>query len=209
MQADTISQQPLIDWGVAGRTLPGQTVSGDLHLVKPLGDHVLLAAVDGLGHGKEAAAAAKTAMAVLEGHAEESLVALFKRCHEALIGTRGVVMTAATLRSFEDRLTWLGVGNVEAVLFRAGSQAKAPSERVVLRSGLVGFQLPDLRASTLSIAPGDSLVFATDGIGPGFTEGLPRSDSVQQTAEGILKRHFKGTDDALALVVHYLGSHHE
>src|SRR2546428_13845346 len=101
MQADTISEQPLIAWGVAGRTLPGQTVSGDLHLVKPLGDHVLLAAVDGLGHGKEAATAAKTALAVLAGHAEESLVALFKRCHEGLLRTRGVVMTAAPLRACE------------------------------------------------------------------------------------------------------------
>jgi serine phosphatase RsbU (regulator of sigma subunit) len=36
---------------------------------------------------------------------------------------------------------------------------------VLLRSGVVGYQLPTLRASTLPIAPGDLLIFATDGIG--------------------------------------------
>jgi len=49
----------LIWWGVAERALPGQTVSGDKYLVKPLADGVLLAVVDGLGHGGEATAAAK------------------------------------------------------------------------------------------------------------------------------------------------------
>ena len=216
MQTNTVSSEPLapsgsglIAWGVAGRALPGETVSGDLHLVKPIANGVLLAVADGLGHGDEATVAAKTAIAVLENHAEEPLPALVKRCHEALTKTRGVVMTVATLRPFDGQLTWLGVGNVEAILLRADRQAKAPSDRVLLRSGLVGYQLPELRASTLAIAPGDLLIFATDGIGAGFTEELARSDSPQPLADRILERHFKGTDDALVLAVRYPGSQHE
>src|SRR6185295_6176572 len=127
----------LIDWGVATRPLPGEVVCGDLHLLKPIRDGVLAAVVDGLGHGNEAAIAAKTAVTVLERHADEPLTALVKRCHEALTKTRGVVMTVATLRSFENQLAWLGVGNVEAMLLRADRRAKAPSDRVLLRSGLV------------------------------------------------------------------------
>jgi hypothetical protein len=34
---------------------------------------------------------------------------------------------------------------------------------------------------------------------------LVRSDSPQQIADRILKRHFKGTDDALVLVARYVG----
>jgi len=146
--------------------------------------------------------------AVLEGHAEEPLAALVNRCHEALTKTRGTVMTVATLRWFEDELTWLGVGNVEAILLRADRRAKA-SDRVLLRSGLVGYQLPVLRASTLPLAPDDLLIFATDGIDAGFNEGLVCSDSPQQLADGILEDHFKGHDDALVLVVRYLGTQHE
>src|SRR5438876_7262583 len=119
MQDESVISTPLIGWGVASRPLPGEIVCGDRHLIKPITDGVLLAVVDGLGHGAEALTAAKTAIAVLESHAEEPLTALVNRCHQALMKTRGVVMTAATLRWFENKLTWLGVGNVEAILLRA------------------------------------------------------------------------------------------
>ncbi len=209
MQDESVISTPLIAWGVASRPLPGEVVCGDRHLIKPTTDGVLAAVVDGLGHGDEATAAAKTAIAVLESHAEESLTSLVKRCHEALTKTRGAVMTLARLRWLGSELTWLGVGNVEAILLRADRQAKAPSDRVLLRSGLVGYQLPVLRATTLALAPDDLLIFATDGIDAGFNEGLVYSDSPQQLADRILERHFKGHDDALVLVVRYLGTQHE
>jgi len=209
MQNESVISRPLIDWGVATRPLTGEVVCGDLHLLKPIRDGVLAAVVDGLGHGNEAAIAAKTAVTVLERHANEPLTALVNRCHEALTKTRGVVMTVATLRSFENQLAWLGVGNVEAMLLRADRRAKAPSDRVLLRSGLVGYQLPLLRASTLPLAPDDLLIFATDGIDAGFAEELVRGDSPQQLADRILELHCKGHDDALVLVVRYLGAPHE
>jgi len=209
MQDESVISTPLIAWGVASRPLPGEVVCGDRHLIKPTTDGVLAAVVDGLGHGDEATAAAKTAIAVLESHAEESLTSLVKRCHEALTKTRGAVMTLARLRWLGSELTWLGVGNVEAIMLRADRQAKARSDRVLLRSGLVGYQLPVLRATTLALAPDDLLIFATDGIDAGFNEGLVYSDSPQQLADGILERHFKGHDDALVLVVRYLGTQHE
>ena len=118
-------------------------------------------------------------------------------------------MTLARLRWFENELTWLGVGNVEAILLRADRQAKARSDRVLLRSGLVGYQLPELRASTHRLAPDDLLILATDGIDAAFADGLVCSDSPQQLADSILERHFKGHDDALVLVVRYLGTRHE
>src|SRR5437867_3307681 len=100
MQPDAISTRPLIAWGAAGRTLPEQSVSGDLYLVKPFTGGVLLAVVDGLGHGEEAATAANTAIAILERHSGEPLNGLVIRCHEALMRMRGAVMTLATLRAF-------------------------------------------------------------------------------------------------------------
>jgi negative regulator of sigma-B (phosphoserine phosphatase) len=66
MPNEHLNAEPLIDWGVASRALPGQAVCGDMHLIKPVGDGVLLAVVDGLGHGDEATVAAKTALASLE-----------------------------------------------------------------------------------------------------------------------------------------------
>ena len=209
MDKSKLISQPLISWGVASRELPGQTVCGDLHLVQPYDGGVLVAAVDGLGHGDEATLAAKTAVGVLERHAGEPLATQFKRCHEALIKTRGVVMTVATIRASDGQLNWLGVGNVEALLLRADRENTGLHDRVLLRGGLVGYQLPELRASTTTLQPADLLIFATDGISPGFTEGVIRTDSPQQIADRILRRYFRGTDDALVLVVRYVRGGHE
>jgi hypothetical protein len=52
---------------------------------------------------------------------------------------------------------------------------------------------------------GDTLIFATDGIREGFTEGLALSDPPQQLADRILARYTKGTDDALVLVARHAG----
>ena len=209
MAHETVSLESAIDWGVVSRPLPGEDVCGDLHLVKAVTGGVLLAVVDGLGHGNEAIAAAQAALAILERYEEEPPNALFKRCHEALTQMRGVVMTVARLHSRESRLTWLGVGNVEAVLLRAGSPATTPAERVLLRSGIVGFHLPALRSNAVTIAPDDLLIFATDGITAGFTEAVFHRQAPQHIAERVLERHFKGSDDGLVLVARYLGCGHE
>src|SRR2546421_11870666 len=97
MREPPVSTPRLIDGGVATGALRGQAESGDLHLVKPVGSGVLVAVVDGLGHGAEAASAAQAAVAALERHATESPVPLIERCHRALQGTRGVVMSVAVL----------------------------------------------------------------------------------------------------------------
>src|SRR5256885_6028210 len=95
MPEASVGAPALIEWGVASLALPGEAESGDRHLVKPVGTGVLVAVVDGLGHGAEAAAAAQAAVAALERHATESPVPLIERCHRALQGTRGVVMSVA------------------------------------------------------------------------------------------------------------------
>src|SRR2546425_10366483 len=101
----------VIDWGVATSALAGE--SGDLSLVKPVATGVLLGVVDGLGHGAEAATAARAAVAVLDRQADESLVPLAKACHQAVIGTRGVVRSLAVLRFAPRARALLGVRPVQ------------------------------------------------------------------------------------------------
>ena len=52
----------LIEWAVAGAPIDGETESGDLHAVVQFEGGVLVGAVDGLGHGAEAAVAARAAV---------------------------------------------------------------------------------------------------------------------------------------------------
>jgi serine/threonine protein phosphatase PrpC len=199
---------PLIEYGVATLTLPGETESGDLHVVQPVGTGVLVGVVDGLGHGAEAAIAARAAVATLRKHAHEAVLPLLQRCHRALLRTRGVVMSLAFFQGSDGSMTWLGVGNVECVLLYtdlAARPARPVRTSLVTRGGIVGSELPELRAEVLSIAPGDTLLVATDGIKDGFADGLSTETPPQQLADQILARSCKGTDDALVLVARYLG----
>jgi serine phosphatase RsbU (regulator of sigma subunit) len=207
--AASLNHDSLLELGVASCPAAGQTVSGDLHLVKPFSHGILIAVVDGVGHGDEATAAAQSAVAVLERNAPEPVISLVERCHFALTRTRGVVMTLASLHTTRHTLTWLGVGNVEGRLLRANRSASHPSESVLLRGGLVGYQLPALHASVIPVAPGDLLVFVTDGVAPQFDQHVNPAGSPQWIAQQILKQHFKGTDDALVLVARYTGNRHE
>src|SRR5256885_1631154 len=119
MPSSKTGTAPLLHWGVATLALAGQRESGDLHLVRPLEGGACVAVVDGLGHGEEAAAAAKAAVATVERFAHEPPLSVVQRCHEALIGSRGVVMSIATFDAAHGTMTWLGVGNVEGVLQHA------------------------------------------------------------------------------------------
>jgi serine/threonine protein phosphatase PrpC len=179
-----------------------------LRVVKPFPGGVLVAVMDGLGHGEQAAAAARIAVSALEDHASDSVIALLRLCHEKLLATRGLVMSIASFNGLDDTMTWLGVGNVEGVLVRANATASPARESLVSRGGVAGYQLPPLRAYVLPVMPGDLLLFATDGIQSGFAESMTptANDTPQHIADRILAEHCKGTDDALVLVARYLGS---
>ena len=195
----------LSDWAVAQRALPGQGVSGDMHLVEAFPHGVLLAVVDGVGHGPEATLAATTAVDTLRGRPTESVHALVHRCHGALRHTRGVVMTLASWNALDETMTWLGVGNVEGLLIRADATSAPASETLMLRGGLVGAQLPSLSASVVPIFRGDLLILASDGIRNDFEHDIVLKASPKRIADHILEHYFKCTDDAMVLVVRYLG----
>jgi len=190
---------------MAGEPLAGQPESGDLGLVLPFPGGTLIGALDGLGHGDEAAAAARAAAGVLKAQPDAHVIWLVRRCHEALGETRGVVMSLASFSERYATLTWIGIGNVEGLLFRADAAASPRRETLLLRGGVVGFKLPPLGAAVLPVAPGDALVLATDGIRSDFANGLSLTHPPQDVANQILARHAKKTDDALALVAVFLG----
>jgi serine phosphatase RsbU (regulator of sigma subunit) len=167
-------------------------------------DRVLLAVVDGLGHGEAAAAAAERAAATLAATCGLTLPALILRCHEVLRRTRGVVLGVATVDPAEQSLTWIGIGNVQGAVIRSQSTAQH-LESLLVRGGVVGLLLPTLQPSVKPLALGDLLVLATDGIRPDFAVRPHRGRSSQRIAEQVLAEYGKKTDDALVLVARYRG----
>jgi phosphoserine phosphatase RsbX len=201
MEAMTVQ---IIEWGVASLAMPGQSQSGDRYVVHPSPNGVMVAAIDGLGHGQEAARAADRAATILTKHAHESMIGLVKRCHDQLRETRGVVLSLAVINAVEGDLTWMGVGNIEGVVVRATASANPRQESLLLRGGVLGHQLPSLYASIIPIARGDTLILVTDGIHSNFADGLNVTDRPQLIADRIVAGYSKGSDDALVLVARYL-----
>jgi negative regulator of sigma-B (phosphoserine phosphatase) len=195
---------PTIAWGVASRALPGQSRSGDLSVVKSFPNGVLVAALDGIGHGEEAAAPAVVARSILEAHAGEAVISLMGRCHAGLRATRGVAMSIASFNLSEGLMTWLGVGNVQGVLLRRSLSRSVTEESLLLRGGVVGVQLPSLKVLVNPVSPEDTLIFTTDGVNTDFDRRLAQNHPPRKAAENILARHSKTTDDALVLVARYL-----
>ena len=193
----------IIQWGWAGRAL--EQISGDLQVVVAFHGGALVALIDGLGHGPEAAAAAAAAAPILEAHAREPVQSLIQRCHQSIRRTRGVVMTLASFTVRDSSMRWVGVGNVSGVLLRHRGTPEHRNEALVPRGGVVGYQLPPLRVETLTIATGDTVIMATDGIRDAFTAGIAIDNSPQEIAESILARFARGSDDAHVVAARYLG----
>jgi phosphoserine phosphatase RsbX len=190
----------MVEYGVAKFVLPGQGESGDHHLVCRQRNGILIAVIDGIGHGEEAANASKAAAAFLKSSADEPIISLVERCHERLQATRGVVLSLAFIDLEHGMMTWLGVGNVQGVLMRADTKKGNVQELLLLRAGVVGSRLPALQATVLPIAGGDTLFFATDGVRSDFSESLSARENPQRAADRILEQYRSGIDDALVLV---------
>ena len=196
---------PVIEYGVARLVLPGQKESGDQHVVSCNQSGVLLAAVDGIGHGEEAASVAKAATSVLKAGINEPVLSLVGQCHEKLRSTRGVVMSLASIDISHGLMTWLGIGNVKGMLMRGDAKTGNGLETLLLRGGVVGAQLPPLQATVLPISRGDTVYFVTDGIRGDFAESLTARENPQRAADRILEQFQNGNDDALVLVARLLG----
>ncbi|MBZ5559204.1 MAG: SpoIIE family protein phosphatase [Acidobacteriia bacterium] len=146
-----------------------------------------------------------TATSSSQALARESVIKILRACHEALRHTRGVVMSLASFNVADQTMVWMGVGNVEGLLLRADSTATPVSEMLTLRGGVVGLNLPPLAAAIIPVSRGDTLVFATDGVGIGFWRGLHPNEQPQRMSDRILSAYATRADDALVVTARYCG----
>jgi len=192
-----------IDAAFATLPLPGESESGDLCLIKRVGKGTLIAVVDGLGHGQEAASAAHAAVGALERYSREPLIDMVRRCHEALVGLRGVVLGIAYIDPQAATMAWLGVGNVGGVLLRADLGNRPSRITLVPNAGFIGAEQAHPTTRSVPLALGDTVILYSDGIKDGFAESLVLSNTPQEIADFVITRHLKGNDDALVLVARY------
>jgi negative regulator of sigma-B (phosphoserine phosphatase) len=197
------SEEVRLVWGVASHPQAQQTECGDAFTVQPIPAGFLVAVIDGLGHGRDAARAAQRALERIHQSAEMSLPDVMRACHQALVGSRGAAISMAQIDMAEHRLTWVGVGNVEGVVVNppAGQGENWRSDTLVVRGGVVGYDMPHLQIAHVPFGLGAVLAFATDGIKQGFISELRAGQPPQETADRIMSSYDRGTDDALVLVL--------
>lgn len=140
-------------------------------------DRALVAVVDGLGHGPEAALAAETILDALAAHRDSELEALVKLCHEAARHTRGAALGVARVDCPAARVRFVGVGNVRLygagppVLAQAADQPSGASpggrflRAFITNNGIVGYNLPPVMlAGEHQLRGGDVFGLCSDGI---------------------------------------------
>jgi negative regulator of sigma-B (phosphoserine phosphatase) len=181
------------------RPHPHEIENGDLWLSAPTPSGYRIAIVDGAGHGIEAARVAGVVEAVFNSSVQQPLTALLGACHQALLGTRGAVMSIADIT--DDHLTFLGVGNVDGLLFSG-----ARPSRLIPDRGMLGAALPTPKPQTLSLIAPWALVLHSDGITAKFFAELETASSIIEDAHAFVRRAVevggRVSDDATAVVIH-------
>jgi phosphoserine phosphatase RsbX len=193
-----------VEWSVATRCRPGEQTSGDRAVVEVHREETLVAGIDGLGHGAEAAHAAQRAAEILHRARGEDLTMLALRCHQALRGTRGAALSLVRV-SVDGALSWLGIGNVAGRVISCDSAARGPKGSLAIAPGIAGDALPRLLPETFALEPGDVVILATDGVRAGFADRLEISGSAAAISERVLEASWAHADDALVIALRYLG----
>jgi negative regulator of sigma-B (phosphoserine phosphatase) len=183
--------------GMFVRAIRGETVSGDVCLVEASSRGVVVAAIDGLGHGPAAAAASTAFVACLCAGLDAPLPELFANAHQALRRTRGVVAVVARFDEGAGSVEIAGLGNVSVLL----STGPFHPRHIVVPAGVIGGTFKQIRPQVLDFCPGDVLLLHTDGVRSRFDWTNLRCLSPDAAARAIVTQHGMETDDAGCVVV--------
>lgn len=176
---------------------PGERQNGDAVLVREdEAQRTLIAVIDGLGHGPDAAHASRLAIAELEKQPLETPVHdLMIAVHHALRGSRGAAATVGVIRGIQ--LEICAVGNVQLLC----TQCQVP---LVLSAGVLGHQVAKYRVATADLRAGARIALLSDGIATRFRlEELRHLDPVE-SCRFVMSRFRRKEDDATILVADLL-----
>lgn len=173
---------------------PFETVCGDLSVVIEQPHRTVLAVIDGLGHGRDARAAAEAARAAMLDEPDLGPRAMMERCHQATRSTRGAAVGIMELKT-DGRGTFVGVGNV-AVTARSTTPIQATSH-----GGVVGKAMYRVREQSFTCGEGDVLCIFSDGLRSGLSVHHVEPHQLEESADHLMRDYQRGTDDATLILV--------
>ena len=198
---------PLTNIVISGLTVPikGEILSGDKWTVCPIEGGVYCLVVDGLGHGFEAAEAAKLAVKRFKENLSLNPTSMLKSLHQSLRGSRGAVGAVAKLDFENGLLVYAGLGNITGILV-SGAEKK----HLTSLNGTIGYEARKFMEFSHAWTAQSTLIMHTDGCSSKLSEDLCTLDIETTTASllagALYQHHAKNTDDATVLVVKQAGT---
>lgn len=189
--------QPM-DVGALSLPYPGEVACGDAWEVDLNLESCSFAVIDGLGHGVDAAAAAREAIRVLADPRQRTVEELLEIAHGALRPTRGAAMAIAEVHPASRHIRYGGIGNI------IGATASATElRRMVSLDGTVGHETRNIKTFDYTLEQNQLLIMHSDGLRSQWRleryPGLTLRDPF--LIAGVLYRdYFKGQDDVTVVV---------
>jgi anti-sigma regulatory factor (Ser/Thr protein kinase) len=178
---------------------PGESVAGDGWLFEGGGDYRTVLVVDGLGHGPNAARAARAATDAFALHASATPAELMEICHGALATTRGAAGAAARIAPAKSAGRFAGIGNIACRVESAGER-----RQLVSHSGTLGHVMRRVQEFEFAFPAGALLILHSDGLKTHWTSadypGL-MSKHAGLIAGVLYRDHERGRDDVTVVVL--------
>jgi anti-sigma regulatory factor (Ser/Thr protein kinase) len=192
--------RPDAGFQIAGLSIPaaGETECGDAWSVEHRPGSATLLVVDGLGHGPDAAIAAREAVQSFDGAPGLPPIHRVEVLNQALRATRGAAVAVAHIDASRKLVRFAGLGNISAAIY-AGESVR----HLVSQHGTAGQGTRRIEEYTYPWDDRSVLVMHSDGIAtrhdlttyPGLLERHPG------LVAGVLYRDFaRGRDDVTAVV---------
>jgi anti-sigma regulatory factor (Ser/Thr protein kinase) len=190
--------------GGVGVAMAGEQECGDDWVFQEIGRGGRMTVADGLGHGENAAIAARAAIRTAREHVSEPAHSLLERIHGALRHTRGATVAVAEIDLAAQVVRFAGVGNIAAAVVTASGMMR----RLVSLAGTAGHEVRKMVEFTYPWESGALLLMHSDGLQthwsfdsyPGLLNRHP------SLIAGVLYRdHARGRDDVTVVVARETG----
>jgi len=190
--------------GIYGRAYPGELRSGDHARFFRVGEALVVAVCDGLGHGPPARTAAGAAIQTAAAHAAESPLAIVEACHRGVSSTRGAVMAVVrideTSPAVDKPMSLASVGNITVEAVRPRSARRFAASSFVVGAAQKGWRA---HVEESALERDEALVAFTDGI-PSRVSVADELELLREhpivIAHQMVARFARDSDDVLVLV---------
>jgi anti-sigma regulatory factor (Ser/Thr protein kinase) len=185
--------------GVICAEKSGEEVCGDGWAVLQGRGRLIALVVDGLGHGFDAAVAARAAIEVVQAKPHLDAPDLMDAVHGALRPTRGAAAAVAMLQPESELCVFCGIGNISASIRSGGT-----SRSMVSHNGTLGHQVRRIQEFRYPFPKGSLLVMHSDGMAthwdlaayPGLEARHPA-----MVAAALYRDHSRQRDDLTVLTL--------